>query len=247
MKSEVASDEGRTPEGLLLQELCTRLYPICRSITGDGVRRTLRALQELIPLEIHEVPSGRKAFDWEVPLEWNLREAYIEDARGRRVVDAANSNLHVVSYSVATDRMCSRAELEPHLHSLPDRPTWIPYRTAYYAKAWGFCLSHDQRKSLPDGNYRVKIDATLDRGSLTYGELFLPGETDREILISTHVCHPSLANDNLSGVSVATYLAKRLLDQPLRYGVRFVFVPATIGAIVWLAENERLLSNGNRP
>ena len=221
-----------------LYDLCTRLYPICRSITGDGVRATFKTLQEIIPLETHEIPSGRRVFDWEVPLEWNLREAFVENQRGERILDTASHNLHVVSYSLPTNLTCARRELDEHLHSLPEHPDWIPYRTAYYSRTWGFCLTHRHRTSLPDGNYRVVVDATLQKGSLTYGELYLKGTTSRDILVSTHVCHPSLANDNLSGISVATYLARHYLNRPLRYGLRFVFVPATIGAIAWLAENE---------
>jgi aminopeptidase-like protein len=229
----------RWREGGSLYDLCKRLYPICRSITGDGVRATLKVLQQIVPLELLEVPSGRQVFDWNVPLEWNLREAFIEDERGKRIVDTANHNLHVVSYSVPTDLVCSRAELDTHLHSLPEHPTWIPYRTAYYSPAWGFCLAHEQRTSLPNQNYRVVVDATLKEGSLTYGELYLPGSSGRDILISTHICHPSLANDNLSGIAVAVHLAKHFLNRRLRLGLRFVFVPGTIGAIAWLAENER--------
>jgi aminopeptidase-like protein len=226
------------PDGEVLYDLCRRLYPICRSITGDGVRATLEAIQEVVPLQIHEVPSGRPAFDWTVPLEWNLREAYIENESGERIVDAANHNLHVVGYSVPTDQFCSLRELDQHLHSLPEHPTWIPYRTAYYSKTWGFCLTHEQRSALTEQRYRVVIDATLKEGSLTYGELHLPGASGRDILVSTHVCHPSLANDNLSGISVAAHLAKHFLHEKLRFGLRFVFVPGTIGAIVWLAENQ---------
>jgi aminopeptidase-like protein len=229
-------------DGQALYELCGRLYPLCRSITGNGVRATLKELQRIVPLEVHEIPSGRQVFDWTVPLEWNLREAFIEDRHGRRIVDTASHNLHVVSYSVPTDVTCSRTELDRHLHSLPDHPTWIPYRTSYYSRSWGFCLTHEQRTSLPDEQYRVVIDATLKDGSLTYGELYLPGSTGRDILISTHVCHPSLANDNLSGMAVAAHLAKHFLDRRLSFGLRFVFVPGTIGAIAWLAENEREVS-----
>jgi aminopeptidase-like protein len=229
-------------EGGALYALCSRLYPVCRSITGDGVRATLKELQQIVPLCLHEVRSGRQVFDWKVPLEWNLREAFIEDARGKRIVDTANHNLHVVSYSVPMDLVCSRAELDKHLHSLPEHPTWIPYRTTYYSPDWGFCLAHEQRVSLPDESYRVVVDATLQEGALTYGELHLPGSSGRDILISTHICHPSLANDNLSGIAVATYLAKHFMNQRLRLGLRFVFVPGTIGAITWLAENERDVS-----
>jgi aminopeptidase-like protein len=237
-KAKSMAGDKRKRDGRALYDLCRRLYPICRSITGDGVRATLKELRQIVPLVVHEVPSGRQVFDWKVPLEWNLREAFIEDERGKRIVDTANHSLHVVSYSVPTDVVCTRAQLESHLHSLPEHPTWIPYRTAYYSPSWGFCLAHAQRASLRDGNYRVVVDATLKEGSLTYGELYLPGSSGRDILISAHICHPSLANDNLSGVAVAVHLARHFLGQRLRLGLRFVFVPGTIGAITWLSENE---------
>lgn len=223
--------------------LCERLYPIVRSITGEGVRRTLQELRELIPLEVHEVPSGTQVFDWTVPLEWNVRDAYIRDESGERVVDLRNHSLHVVSYSVPVRARMSLEELQPHLHSLPDHPHWIPYRTAYYSRTWGFCLTHAQRESLRPGQYEVVIDSRLEPGSLTYGEYFLPGERDEEFLVSTHVCHPSLANDNLSGIAVAAFLARCLTEEGRRRcGIRFIFVPSTIGAITWLARNQHRLN-----
>jgi aminopeptidase-like protein len=226
-----------------LHRLCERLYPIGRSITGAGVRRTLSMLAEQIPLEVHEVPSGTRVFDWEVPLEWNLRSAYVESPDGERIIDHARHNLHVVGYSEPVETVLSREALEPHLFSLPGQPDLIPYRTSYYQRAWGFCLQDSVRRQLPDGDYRVCIDATLGPGVLNYGECFLPGTSDREILVSTHVCHPSLANDNLSGIAVATHLAARFAAAgPQRYGLRFLFVPGTIGAITWLARNESRLS-----
>lgn len=235
-----AGDLGRSLYGL-----CERLFPICRSITGPGVRETLSILQELVDLEIGEVPSGSAAFDWTVPPEWRLTRAYLEGPDGRRVVDSADHNLHVVSYSVPVDRTLTLGELQPHLHSLPDQPEAIPYRTSYFSETWGFCLPHRLREALPDGEYRAVIDSSLAPGSLSYGEFFLPGESDREILISTHVCHPSLANDNLSGITVAAHLAAHFAraSAPRRYGLRFVFVPGTIGAITWLANNEHKIGN----
>lgn len=216
-----------------------RLYPICRSITGEGVRQTLRALQAELPeLQIREVPSGTEVYDWTVPKEWNIRAGWIRDAAGRTVVDFAEHNLHVVNYSVPVHRRMSLLELRPRLHSLPDRPDWIPYRTSYYAENWGFCLSHRQLEALVDGEYEVFIDSTLESGSLSYGELLIPGATDEEVLVSCHVCHPSLCNDNLSGISIATQLAKELGRFALRYSYRFLFVPGTIGSIAWLACNE---------
>ena len=225
--------------GAAMYGLCERLFPICRSITGAGVRDTLNILREHLDLTIHEVPTGTPAFDWQVPREWNIRSAWIADSNGRRLVDFANSNLHVMSYSTPIDRMVDLEELQAHLHSLPDFPERIPYRTSYYDERWGFCLSHRQRETLVAGQYRVFIDSTLTEGSLTYGEYFIPGEQDEELLVSTHVCHPSLANDNLSGIAVAIALAQSIATLPNRprYGVRFIFIPGTIGAITWLAVN----------
>jgi aminopeptidase-like protein len=183
--------------GQRLYDCIADLYPICRSITGDGVRETLGRLQRLVPLTVHEVQSGTQAFDWTVPREWNIRDAYIKDARGERVVDFRRSNLHVVNYSMPVRRRMSLDALRPHLFTLPDRPEWIPYRTSYYQESWGFCLSQAQLDALPSGDYEVCIDSSLEPGSLTYGETYLPGESTDEILVSCHVCHPSLANDNL--------------------------------------------------
>ncbi|NOS78153.1 MAG: DUF4910 domain-containing protein [Nitrospira sp.] len=222
--------------------LITELFPIPRSITGQGVRETLRILQKRIPLSIHEVPSGTKVFDWVVPLEWNIRDAYIKNLRGERVVDFRQSNLHVVSYSQPVRRRMSRAELLPHLHTLPDRPDWIPYRTSYYKESWGFCLSHNQWLGLTDEEYDVCIDAALTEGQLTYGEVFLPGRSQEEVLISAHICHPSLCNDNLSGIAVATFLTEWLRAQPRRYSYRILFIPGTIGSITWLSEHREQVS-----
>ena len=226
--------------------LAKTLYPICRSITGPGVRETLNILSEYINLEQFEVKSGEKAFDWTIPDEWSfMMKLYIEDSNGNRIIDAANHSLHVMSYSTPIHEQFSLEELQPYLHSLPDQPNLIPYRTSYYNPAWGFCLTHNQRKSLSNESYTVKIDSTLSKGSLTYGEFFIPGRTDKEILISTHTCHPSLANDNLSGITVATHLAKKAAKNQSRYeyGLRFIFIPSTIGAIAWLAKNKNKLNN----
>ena len=228
------------PEGLGAQihALITRLFPICRSITGDGVRSTLRILSEVAPLEVREVPSGTQVLDWNVPREWNVREAWIEGPAGDRIVDLRSSSLHLVSYSVPIRARMPLSKLRPHLHSLPDRPDWIPYRTSYYEEGWGFCLPHRQLLALPEGDYEVCIDSTLAPGHLTYGELLLPGETEEEILVSAHVCHPSLADDNLSGIAVAAFLARHLASRPrARLSVRFLFAPGTVGAITWLARN----------
>jgi aminopeptidase-like protein len=214
-------------------------YPICRSLTGDGVRRTLAMIGERIPLEIREIPTGTPVFDWTVPREWNVRDAWIKDPSGRKVVDFQEHNLHVLGYSVPVHERLPLSELKEHLFSLPDKPDLIPYRTSYYKEAWGFCLRHRTLEALPEGEYEVRIDSTLADGSLTYGECLLPGDSEREVLLSTHVCHPSLCNDNLSGIAVMTWLARALQARPRRrYSYRFLFIPGTIGSITWLALNE---------
>lgn len=229
--------------GSELYELAERLYPLHRSITGNGVRETLKVLGDYIPLQVHEVPSGTKVFDWTVPDEWNVREAYIKDASGKRIVDLRDSNLHLVHYSIPIHRRMGLDELKEHLHSLPDHPDWVPYRTSYHNRSWGFCLSHRLHQSLAGGEYEVCIDATLEPGSLTYGEYFIEGESKEEVLITTHVCHPSLCNDNLSGIAVATLLARATMARKPRYSYRFLFMPGTIGAISWLSLNEERLGN----
>ena len=230
-----------------MHSLVSRLYPLCRSLTGPGVRDTLAILGEYIPLMIHEVASGAPVFDWTVPKEWRIRDAYINDASGRRVVDFQRSNLHVVNYSRPVCARLRWSDLDEHLHSLPERPDWVPYRTSYYQEAWGFCLAHQERLKLAargnDAEYEVVIDAELVDGSLTYGELCLPGDSSDEVLFSCHLCHPSLANDNLSGIAVATWLAHHLSGTSRRYSYRFLFVPATIGPLTWLCANQATLDN----
>jgi aminopeptidase-like protein len=223
--------------GEALHRFAAELYPICRSITGNGIRQTLAMIQSRIPLRISEVPSGTAVFDWTVPKEWNIRNAYIKDANGKRVVDFQQSNLHVLNYSVPVRATMPLSELKAHLFTLPEHPDWIPYRTSYYKENWGFCLPHNQMLGLTDGNYEVCIESTLEDGHLTYGECFLPGRSTDEVLISCHACHPSLANDNLSGLAVATFLAELLRNRDLRYSYRFLFIPGTIGAITWLSRN----------
>ena len=213
------------------------LFPICRSITGDGVRDTLEAVGRRIPLELNEVPSGTAVLDWTVPDEWNISDAYIAKD-GRRVVDFQESNLHVVSYSEPLRASMSLAELRPHLHALPEHPEWIPYRTSYYSRTWGFCLAQRQLDGLEEGDYEVVIESRIKPGSLTYGECFLPGERGDEVLLTTHVCHPSLANDNLSGIALLAELGARLKDRPRSLSYRLLFIPGTIGSITWLARNE---------
>ncbi|GAB3145643.1 DUF4910 domain-containing protein [Microbispora hainanensis] len=220
-----------------MHALVERLYPLCRSITGSGLRRTLEIIGESIPLEISEVPTGTQVLDWTIPKEWNIRDAYIKDSSGTRIVDFAASNLHVVGYSVPVSATMTLEELRPHLHTLPGRPGLVPYRTSYYAETWGFCLSEDTLAGMGPGPYEVRIDSTLADGHLTYGEHVIPGRSAEEVLISCHVCHPSLANDNLAGVAVATRLAGLLAQEERRYTYRFLFAPGTIGSIAWLARN----------
>ncbi|HWO42622.1 MAG TPA: DUF4910 domain-containing protein [Candidatus Eisenbacteria bacterium] len=222
--------------------MLAELYPICRSLTGDGVRRTLSVIGRSVDLTIHEVPSGTRVFDWTVPKEWNIRDAYIKDASGRRIVDFRKSNLHVVSYSIPVRARVSRNELATHVFTLPAHPDWVPYRTCYYNEDWGFCVSHRQWLQMTEPEYEVCIDSSLEHGSLTYGEAVIQGERPQEILISCHICHPSLANDNLSGVVVATLLARHLRALRLRYSYRFLFVPGTIGSLAWLSSNEHRLA-----
>jgi aminopeptidase-like protein len=221
-----------------MHAFATELYPLCRSITGDGVRETLRLVGKRIPLEIHEVPSGTRVLDWTVPDEWNVRDAYVATADGHRVIDFADSNLHVVGYSEPIRATLSLEELRPHLHTLPEHPDWVPYRTSYYDRTWGFCLSHHRLAELDDGPYEVVIDSTLDAGSLTYGESYLPGALQDEVLLTTHICHPSLANENLSGIALATELVAWLATRKRRLSYRVLFIPVTIGSITWLALNE---------
>jgi aminopeptidase-like protein len=225
-----------------IYDFATDIYPICRSITGNGVRETLRRLGRHIALQTHEVASGTAAFDWIVPREWNIRDAYIKNAAGQRVIDFQACNLHVMSYSTPVHGYLRLDELKPHIFTLPEQPDLIPYRTSYYRENWGFCMAHSQLQALPEGIYEVLIDSTLADGSLTYGEYCHRGETDQEIILSAHICHPSLANDNCSGLALLTYLAEHLATVRTRYTYRFIFAPGTIGAIVWLSRNEHLVS-----
>lgn len=230
-----------TTVGDELHQFATELYPICRSITGEGIRQTLAMIQGRIPLRTFEVPSGTPVFDWTVPKEWNIRDAYIKGRDGTRIVDFQKCNLHVLNYSTPIHAIMPLDELKPHLFTIPEHPDWIPYRTSYYKEDWGFCLTHNQMLALPQGDYEVSIDSTLKDGHLTYGECYLPGRSTEEVLISCHACHPSLANDNLSGITVATFLARFLGERKLRYSYRFLFIPGTIGAITWLAKNSEVV------
>jgi aminopeptidase-like protein len=237
---DVAAGIGAA-NGEAMMRLVEAAYPLCRSITGDGLRETLALVGRHVDVDIHEVASGTQVFDWTVPDEWNIRDAYIADTDGRRIIDFRRSNLHVVNYSEPVNRRMSLADLAPHLHTLPDHPDWVPYRTSYYARSWGFCLTHSQLLAMQEGGadrmYDVVIDARLAPGHLTYGEVFLPGRSSDEILLTTHACHPSMCNDNLSGITVLTQLATLLRDTDRHHSIRCLFMPGTIGAISWLALN----------
>jgi len=232
-----------TDPGGEMMSLAAELFPLPRSLTGDGVRETLRLIGEWAPLELTEVPSGTQAFDWTVPPEWSVREAWIRDGEGRVVVDASESTLRLVGYSAPVRARLSGAELLGHLHSLPEHPDWIPYRTTYYDRNWGFCVTERERRSIdPGATYDVLVDSSLEPGSLTLAELVVPGETDEEFVVSTYTCHPSLANDNVSGLVVAAALARWLPRGALRHTVRFLFAPSVIGALAWLQRNHERLS-----
>lgn len=223
--------------GLEMWSLVEKLFPINRSITGNGVRQTLKILSEQIPLKIHEVPTGTKVFDWTIPQEWNLRDAYIIDPHGNKIADFKKCNLHIVGYSVPIDRTITLDELQEHLYSLPDQPEAIPYITSYYKERWGFCIAHNERLKLKEGIYHVFIDSELKDGYLTYGEFILPGEINKEVFLSTYVCHPSMANNELSGPVVATFIGKWLASRPRRYTYRIIFIPETIGSITYLSRH----------
>jgi aminopeptidase-like protein len=241
--NELALEMDRGNTGRQMYRLIEELYPICRSITGDGVRQTLAVLKEHIPLQTREVPTGTQVFDWVVPKEWNIRGAYLADRSGNRIVDFKDNNLHVLNYSVPARKRVALEELRPHLFTSAEHPDWVPYRTSYYQENWGFCMTHRQYMALKDEEYEVNIDSTLQDGAMTLGELVVPGESSEEILVSTHTCHPSLCNDNLSGIALCTFLAKQLMGTRPRYTYRFLFIPGTIGSITWLALNEDKLAN----
>ena len=226
-----------------MYQLTKEFFPICRSITGDGVRETLEIIKKHIPIETHEIPTGTKVFDWIVPKEWNINDAYISDSSGKKVVDFKDSNLHILNYSIPQDTEMSFDELKKHLFSIPEQPDDIPYVTSYYNENWGFCLEHNRLLKMKNEMYKVVVDSKLENGFLTYGEFLIKGESKDEILISTYVCHPSMCNDNLSGIVVATALAKYLKNFNLKYSIRFLFIPETIGAITWISQNEEKMKN----
>jgi aminopeptidase-like protein len=228
--------------GKQMYQLVSELYPICRSITGNGVRDTLKKIESIIPVELNEVPSGTSVFDWKVPQEWNIEDAWVKNSTGTKIIDFKKSNLHVLNYSTPIRKKVSLNELKEHLYTLPDHPDWIPYRTSYYQENWGFCISHNQFTELRDESYDVLIDSNLTDGSLTFGEFYLKGASIDEVLISAHICHPSLCNDNLSGIALSAILAEHLSKVSLKYSYRFLFIPGTIGSITWLCLNKKSAS-----
>ena len=236
------TNDDITQIGKEMYQLMSELYPICRSITGNGVRETLGKIKRIVPIEVHEVASGTKVFDWTVPKEWNIKDAYVKNSKGEKIIDFKKSSLHILNYSVPIQKKVSLRELKEHLFTLPEHPDWIPYRTSYYSENWGFCISHNQFTKLEEDTYEVCIDSSLENGNLTYGEYYIKGDLSDEVLISTHICHPSLCNDNLSGIVLAVSLAKYLSQASLRYSYRFLFIPGTIGSITWLCLNESKVS-----
>lgn len=233
------SEQGKI--GLSMMELIAELYPICRSLTGDGVRETLRILRHRIPVDVTEIPTGTTVYDWAVPKEWNIRDAFVKNSSGERVIDFKASNLHVMGYSVPVSTTLSLGDLRSRIYSLPDKPDWVPYRASFFTENWGFSMAHRKLEQLAEGNYEVVIDSSLENGHLTYGELLVPGESTDEVLISTHICHPSLCNDNLSGIAVSTALAEMAIAGRNRLSYRFLFVPSQLGSLAWLSRNENRL------
>jgi aminopeptidase-like protein len=231
------TQESSTIMGSKIYKMIEDLFPICRSITGEGVRKTLKIIKNKIPVDIVEVPSGTKIFDWEIPMEWNVNDAYVSDETGKKVIDFNKNNLHLVGYSIPVAKTMDLDELNQHLYSIESLPHAIPYVTSYYKERWGFCISHSERLNLKPGKYKVYIDSELKKGSLTYGELVIPGETEKEVFFSTYLCHPSMANNELSGPSVTTYLAKWILKEPRKYTYRIIFIPETIGSLTYLSKN----------
>jgi len=225
-----------------MHNLLIKLFPICRSITGNGVRETLEIIKnDILPMTLYEIPSGTKVFDWTIPKEWNICNAFVADESGNKIIDFKINNLHVVGYSVPIDTYVSLSELQEHLYSLPEQPNAIPYITSYYQERWGFCISHNERLKLKEGNYHVFIDSSLKNGNLTYAECIIPGETKEEIFLSTYICHPSMANNELSGPIVTSFIGKWLMSKPRKYTYRLIFIPETIGSITYLSQNLQFL------
>jgi aminopeptidase-like protein len=228
--------------GIQMYRLVSELFPICRSITGNGVRETLTQIKSVILLEVKEVSSGTQVFDWKVPKEWRIEDAWVKNSKGDKIIDFKKSNLHVLNYSAPIRKKVTLNELKKHLYTIPDHPDWIPYRTSYYQENWGFCISHKQFAELKDESYEVLIESSLEDGFLTFGEFYLKGANSDEVLISTHICHPSLCNDNLSGIALAAILGRYLSTVSLNYSYRFLFIPGTIGSITWLSLNKESAS-----
>lgn len=224
--------------GTEMFEFMKKLFPLCRSITGNGTRETLKHIKKIIPLQIKEIASGTRVFDWTIPEEWNVTDAYIKNSQGQKIVDFKASNIHLMGYSVPIYSYMSLEELKKNLITLPEHPQWIPYATSYYKKDWKFCITYKQYQELPEDLYEVYVGTSLRKGYLSYGELYLKGQSQEEVLLSTYLCHPSLCNDNLSGLVVLTFLARALINKKLRYSYRFLFIPETIGAIAWLSQNK---------
>jgi aminopeptidase-like protein len=242
-KEQLCNLESKIPEiGSEMYELMSELYPICRSITGEGVRETLKIIKKHVPIEIYEVPSGTNVFDWTIPKEWNIDDAYVIDPNGKKIIDFKKLNLHVVNYSIPINAKISLSELKMHIHTIPEQPNVIPYVTSYYDENWGFCMSHNEFLKLKEGEYHVVIKSELKKGYLTYGEFLIKGESTEEIILTCYICHPSLCNDNLSGVVMCTMLAKYIKKISNKYSIRFLFIPETIGAITWLSRNEKEVS-----
>lgn len=223
--------------GKKMYKLIEKLYPICRSITGNGIRETLNIISQYIPIAIYEVATGTKVFDWTVPKEWDIKDAYIMDKNGNKIIDFKKNNLHIMGYSVPVNKTVGLSELQKHLYSLPEQPEAIPYVTSYYNENWGFCIAHKDREKLKKGRYRIFIDSELKNGFLTYGELIIAGESKKEVFLSTYTCHPSMANNELSGPAVTTFLAKWIMNRPRRYTYRIIFIPETIGSITYISKN----------
>ena len=234
--------------GIEIYKFSKEIYPIHRHLTGNGVRQTLKAIKKKLPeLKIHEVPSGTKCFDWKIPLEWNVKQAYIKDSKGKKIIDIKNNNLHVVQYSTFINKKISKKKLEKNLHFLKNQPNAIPYVTSYYKKNWGFCLTYNQFKKLKDKDYHVFIDSNHFKGSMTYGELIIKGKTSEEVFLSTYICHPSLANNEVSGPALLTYISKFIKSfKDRKYTYRIIFIPETIGSIYYLFKNKNILKKNVR-
>lgn len=234
-----------TTEGKEIYAIANRLFPICRSITGTGVRDTLNILKEYYPeMSLYEVPSGTQVFDWTVPKEWNITDAYIEDSTGKHIIDFKNNNLHVMGYSIPVDATVPLDELKQYIYTEPSQPDVIPYVTSYYKERFGFCMSENQKSSLKEDTYHMVIKSSFTEGSLTYGEIIIPGKTDKEIFLSTYICHPSMANNECSGPALAIYLANWIKSLPQRrYTYRVIFIPETIGSITYLSRNYQYMKD----